>query len=56
MDGWVSTVNFQNRFQLSAVSPPNKIANERGDIFAFAEDAYAEKSVYFPNWMCVASA
>ena len=56
MVGWVSTVNFQKIFQLSDVSPPNKIANAIGDMFAFAVAAYAEKSVYLPNWICAASA
>jgi hypothetical protein len=56
MDGWVSTVNFQNIFQCLDVSPPNKIANEIGAMFALAVDVYAEKREYFPNWICAASA
>jgi hypothetical protein len=56
MDGCVSTVNLQNKLQLSVVSPPNKMANEIGDMFELAVDAYAENRVYFSNRIWAASA
>ena len=51
IEGCSFTAKVQKEFQFSKVSPPNKIAKAIGDIFPFAVDAYAEKSVYLPKLM-----
>jgi hypothetical protein len=49
IEGCTFITKLQNFDQFFVSSLPNRRPNARGAMFPFAVDAYAEKSVYWPN-------
>jgi hypothetical protein len=54
--GCTPRANVQNLVHASVSSLPKRIANAMGEHWAFAVGPYDEYKVYFPNFMCAASA